>query len=225
MDVTAFLRDGFALFDGEMLDRQRCAEIADSVSTDGNNSQRHLVDHPSVRELLGSSALVQAVNSLLGHGAFACKATLFDKGPMVNWLVAWHQDLSIPVSKRVERAGWRGWSVKDGVQYVQPPNTVLDGMLAVRIHLDDCDVCNGPLRVLAGSHLTGRMSTASLERAPTLYTEHVVVGAAGTAVFMRPLLVHASSKAQTSARRRVLHLEFAAAALAGGIDWHRRVAI
>jgi hypothetical protein len=37
---------------------------------------------------------------------------------------------------------------------------------------------------------------------------------------MRPLLLHASSPAASPRHRRVVHLEYAAADLAGGLAWH-----
>lgn len=39
---------------------------------------------------------------------------------------------------------------------------------------------------------------------------------------MRPLLLHASSPALAPAHRRVLHLEYAAAPLPPGLEWHER---
>jgi hypothetical protein len=45
------------------------------------------------------------------------------------------------------------------------------------------------------------------------------VGAGGV-VLMRPLLLHASSPATVAGHRRVIHLEFAAADLPGGLEWH-----
>jgi hypothetical protein len=40
---------------------------------------------------------------------------------------------------------------------------------------------------------------------------------------MRPLLLHASSSCVVPKSRRVIHLEFAAAELPHGLDWHDRV--
>ena len=37
---------------------------------------------------------------------------------------------------------------------------------------------------------------------------------------MRPLLLHASSAASVPDHRRVIHLEFAAEQLPGGLQWH-----
>ena len=36
-------------------------------------------------------------------------------------------------------------------------------MLAVRVHLDDCGLENGPVRVLPGSHPNGRLSEAAID--------------------------------------------------------------
>ena len=49
----------------------------------------------------------------------------------------WHQDLSIAVKERHEVAGFGPWSVKEGVP-VQPPVEILESMLTLRLHLDDC---------------------------------------------------------------------------------------
>ena len=38
-------------------------------------------------------------------------------------------------------------------------------------------------------------------------------------MLMRPLLLHASSPAAVPGRRRVVHLEFAAGPLPGGVEW------
>lgn len=46
-------------------------------------------------------------------------------------------------------------SLKDDIGYARPPRHVLEAMLAVRLHLDDCDAENVPLRVASGSHLSG----------------------------------------------------------------------
>ena len=42
----------------------------------------------------------------LGVPAIPFRATLFDKAPGSNWLVAWHQDRALPLVERVEAPGW-----------------------------------------------------------------------------------------------------------------------
>ena len=51
--------------------------------------------------------------------------------------------------------------------------------------------------------------------------QHLV--ARGGILAFRPLLLHASSPARQPRHRRVVHLEFAAVELAGGLEWHERV--
>jgi ectoine hydroxylase-related dioxygenase (phytanoyl-CoA dioxygenase family) len=53
---------------------------------------------------------------------------------------------------------------------------------------------------------------------------HVCVMAAGDAMLMRPLLLHASRKSTSHRPRRVVHLEFAAAdALPSPLQWAESV--
>ena len=67
----------------------------------------------------------------------------FDKRVDANWKVAWHQDLSIAVKAKAKIEGYGPWSVKAGITHVQPPVSVLEQMLTVRLHLDDTDETNG----------------------------------------------------------------------------------
>lgn len=174
---------------------------------------------PEVRRLASSAPLRALVEPVLGAEASAVRATLFDKTANANWNVAWHQDLTIAVRGRVEAPGFERWSVKAGVQHVQPPTPVLEGMLAVRVHLDDCGSGNGALRVLPGSHAAGRLSGEAIrewrERSPAVTCEV----ARGGILLLRPLLLHASSEAVVPGHRRVIHLEYAAEPLPGGLEW------
>jgi hypothetical protein len=149
----------------------------------------------------------------------AVQCTLFDKSPRANWLVALHQDLSIPVGDRVPHPELTGWSRKEGVLHVQPPASLLETLVAVRVHLDDSTADGGPLRVVPGSHRDGRFteSGASARRAERGETE-CLVGKGGV-LLMRPLLLHASSKASRPSRRRVLHFLFGPAGLPYGLRW------
>ncbi len=223
--ADALNKDGF-LFAPSLIDKRVCADLADSIGANvAARNARHLIDHPNVQALIASSSLSNFINTLLGNAAFAFKATLFDKNVESNWLVAWHQDVAIPVSHRHDCLDWRAWSVKDGVDYVQPPDAVLAGIVALRLNLDACDHNNGPLRILAKSHLVGRVKEVLIGAEVSRYQEHAVTGEVGDCLAMRPLTIHASSKSVTPSRRRVLHLEFANFDLPEGLDWHRRVAL
>jgi ectoine hydroxylase-related dioxygenase (phytanoyl-CoA dioxygenase family) len=175
---------------------------------------------PRVRELSRSIAIRSLVEPVLGESARVVRSLLFDKTPTANWKVPWHQDLTIAVRRRHDAAGFGPWSVKAGVTHVQPPSRVLEEMLTVRLHLDDCMIGNGPLRVLPGSHRLGVIKSESIPEIRRRIPEVACTLSRGDALLMRPLLLHASSPAATPAHRRVVHLEFAAGDLPGGMEWH-----
>jgi ectoine hydroxylase-related dioxygenase (phytanoyl-CoA dioxygenase family) len=177
---------------------------------------------PEVRALARSAAVRALVEPVLGPECFAVRGILFDKTADANGRVPYHQDLTIAVRERREVAGFGPWSEKAGVPHVQPPAEVLERMLTVRLHLDDCGPGNGPVQVVPGSHRAGRLSA---EQARHWRKGRGAVFAcfdAGGALLMRPLLLHASSPAILPAHRRVVHLEFAADDLPGGLEWHGR---
>ena len=177
---------------------------------------------PAVRELARSAAVRALVEPVLGGGCFAVRGILFDKTPDANWKVAWHQDLTLAVRERREVPGFGPWSEKAGVASVQPPAAVLARMLTVRVHLDDCGPANGPVHVLPGSHAHGRLDAAAIERWRAAAEPVATCVGAGGALVMRPLLLHASSPSTAPAHRRVIHLDFAAHDLPGGLEWHGR---
>ena len=227
-NARRFEQLGFARI-APLIDAGHCDALA--VAFDAPSAKprsaglRHLIDHPTVHALLQNSAVATLMCEVLGGSAFAYKATLFDKNTEANWLVAWHQDISIPVRQKLVLDSWTGWSRKDGVLYAQPPPTILSKLVTLRINIDDCEDDNGPLRLRVGSHHLGRLPQSEIATSIDGHNEQAITGVRGSGLLMRPLLVHASSKATSPARRRVLHLEFANFALPGGMDWHRRIPV
>ncbi len=212
-------RDGFAIVNAAV-PPQVVAELRHEFAAAGEQAGvRNLFARPVVREVARSVPVRRAAEAVLWPGCFAVRAILFNKTPAVNWKVPWHQDLTIAVRRRRPADGFTAWSRKEGVIHVQPPVAVLERMLAVRVHLDDCGAENGPLRVLPGSHRGGRLDAAAVERWKTNVPEAECLIWAGGLVLMRPLLLHASSPARLVGERRVLHLEFAADRLPGGLEW------
>ncbi|WP_260396945.1 phytanoyl-CoA dioxygenase family protein [Variovorax sp. KBW07] len=156
---------------------------------------------------------------LLDASSVAVQCTLFDKTADRNWLVALHQDTSIPASGPQMPV-----VMKEGEPYVQPPIDVLQMLLAVRLHLDDCGADAGPLRVVPGSHRAGRLDDAQAQAMRADRGEATCIAARGDALLMRPLLLHASSRARSPVRRRVLHFLFGPESLPHGLVWNRTVA-
>jgi len=181
---------------------------------------RHLHQKvPAVRRLANDFMVRALVNSVLGPDAFVVRSIFFDKTPEANWKVTWHQDLTIAVRERIEVPGFAAWSIKDARVHVQPPVSVLERMVTLRLHLDDCGLENGPLQVIPKSHKAGRLTGQQISAWRTREKSIACVGPQEGALLMRPLLLHASSPATTPMHRRVVHLEFASDPLPGGLEW------
>lgn len=110
------------------------------------------------------------------------------------------------------------------MSHVQPPMSVLEGMLAIRLHLDPCGLENGPVRVLDGSHRHGRLSATAIAEFRRVQPERDCVVAQGGILAFRPIVLHASAPAMAPGHRRVIHIEYAASALPLPLQWHRQVA-
>jgi hypothetical protein len=95
---------------------------------------------------------------------------------------------------------------------------------AIRLHLDPCGADNGPVRVLDGTHRLGRLTPDAIDDLRARLPESVCLATEGALLAFRPLLLHASSPATRPAHRRVIHIEYAAHALAFPLAWHRQVA-
>jgi ectoine hydroxylase-related dioxygenase (phytanoyl-CoA dioxygenase family) len=178
---------------------------------------------PAVRRLEKDVIVRALVNSVLGPDAFVVRSIFFDKTPDANWKVAWHQDLTIAVREEIEVPGFAAWSIKDGLVHVQPPVSVLERMVTLRLHLDDCGLENGPLQVIPKSHNAGRLTGQQISACREREKSIACVVPRGGALLMRPLLLHASSPATTPLHRRVVHLNFASDPLPGGLEWEAHV--
>jgi ectoine hydroxylase-related dioxygenase (phytanoyl-CoA dioxygenase family) len=180
---------------------------------------RHALGIPAVAKVARDQRLMEIATAVLGQDAIPFHATLFEKSPSANWLVVWHQDTALPLTERKETAAWGPWSQKEGVNYAHAPAGALERMLALRLHLDDSTVENGPLRVLPGTHNRGVLSDDALHEFSDTITPVECVAPEGAVVAMRPLIAHASSKSMNDAPRRVLHIEYAASReIAKGIE-------
>ena len=184
---------------------------------------RNLLENPAVAALAASPTLRGLAREILQAESFAVRGIFFDKPREANWLVPWHQDVTIPLKERIETPGFRAWSVKEGICHVLPPPEILTRMLTMRLHLDSCDERNGALQVIPGSHRYGRLSDEDTDRLREETPPVTITAERGAILLMRPLLLHASSACLEPRPRRVVHLEYAAEELPGGLQWHSRV--
>jgi ectoine hydroxylase-related dioxygenase (phytanoyl-CoA dioxygenase family) len=165
---------------------------------------------PYAQELISSDKLLNAAQKYLKGTPQFIRAILFNKTPENNWLVSWHQDKTIAVSDKFEKTGWGPWTLKAGVHHVQPPLEVLNNMVTFRIHLDDTNENNGCLKLIPGSHHEGVMTHAEIQSYIKDKAVVTCLAKAGSALVMRPHLLHSSSKAFSPSQRRVLHIEYRA---------------
>lgn len=87
--------------------------------------------------------------------------------------------------------------------------TALARVVALRLHFDDSREDNGPLRVLPGTHALGVLSEADTKSLLREIPPVDCLVSSGGIVAMRPLILHASSKAETDRPRRVPHIAIA----------------
>ena len=207
------VNDGFAVvssvFDGTEL--ERLANALEGASLQRSRAgARHLLNVPAIAALARDSRLLALAAAVLGFDPVPFGATLFDKSSEANWLVVWHQDTALPLVERRDVAGWGPWSTKGGITYAHAPASALSQVVALRVHLDASAEHNGPLRVLPGTHKLGVLTDQQIHSAAERIEPVTCMVERGGILVMRPLLVHASSKASSGAPRRVLHFEYSA---------------
>jgi ectoine hydroxylase-related dioxygenase (phytanoyl-CoA dioxygenase family) len=228
-------RSGFALLQGvfDLPTVDAIAAQVDSALCGGFEQAASIRTHSgavyaarNVLELLPAAAgiwqepvLLELVRRVLGADAGLVRVLYFDKPPERTWTLPWHKDLTIAV-RPLEGAAAALYRVnrKGGVPHVEAPLTVLERMLTLRLHLDRVTPDNGPLKVVAGSHRTGKRLT--LDDGP----QQAVLAERGDVLAIRPLVSHCSgrSAAGTRQHRRILHFEFGATdVLPDGLEWHQ----
>ena len=229
--VSQFERDGFQIVKS-LVEHSECDLLAEELTPLFERQQKStrskigglrnlLRTRSCVSEFAASPRLVSLLKNAAGSPGFPVRAIFFDKNPGANWLVPWHQDLAVAVAEQIETPGFTGWSIKDETVHVHPPWGILESMVAIRLHLDDCDASNGALKVLPGTHRHGKLGAATV-RKWAVHNEPVVCELSkGDALLMRPLLLHASSPAAAPRHRRVLHIEYATQELPNGLKWLR----
>ncbi len=209
---------GFAIVP-QVLDQAASEALRDLLGDAEGAGTRGMLRVPEVMKL-AQSLLADLVRPHLTGDPIPVRGIFFDKRPETNWLVAWHQDLTLALRERVEVPGFGPWSVKEDVPHVQPPVEWLEQMLTVRLHLDDADSDNGALRVLPGTHRLGRLDAQSITTCRETRAEALCAAKVGDALLMRPLLLHASARSASERRRRVLHIEFGGFDLPSPLKWH-----
>ena len=197
----------------DVLSAQECDALLAALTGISSKARRagsrHLMSNSVVAGLAADRRLLAIAKSVLGSTATPFRATLFEKSGHRNWLVPWHQDTALPLASPFDAAGWGPWSRKGGVLYAHAPTWALSRVVALRVHLDASTNENGPLRVIPGSHQLGVLADRAVIAHARTHPRMECTVSRGGVLAMRPLLIHASSKARNTNPRRVLHIEYA----------------
>ncbi len=173
----------------------------------------------TIDKLSKSKNLIDLAHSILGSEPKIVRVIFFDKTPIKNWAVTWHQDKTIAVNKKLNIIGWEPWTVKDNINHVQPPLDVLNQMLTFRLHLDDSDKNNGCLKVIPKSHHLGILSQGQVNEITTKQEPYFCEVKTGDLVMMKPHILHSSSKSVNPCHRRIIHIEYSSYKLPEDLTW------
>jgi ectoine hydroxylase-related dioxygenase (phytanoyl-CoA dioxygenase family) len=183
--------------------------------------RQFLKEIPGTVPLIFNESLQNLIRELFGPDYFVVKSIYFDKPGSSNWYVSYHQDLTISVDRRTDIPGFGPWTVKQNLYAVQPPLACLQHIYTLRIHLDDTDEHNGALKIIAGSHHKGIYRPETIDWQTEQELSCPVPQ--GGVMIMRPLLLHSSGRTTNERKRRVIHIELAAADLPAPLQWAERL--
>ncbi len=217
------LEQGFKL-DKQFVSPKAIQALIDDITLFNNQKNHHGIRNADekfecIAKLANSEKIMAKAKAILGNKPQLVRAIFFDKNPEKNWLVSWHQDKTVSVNKKEHIDGWGPWSLKDNTHHVQPSESVLNNMITFRIHLDDCNADNGCLKVIPNSHKRGVLTQIEIDSLVKSGVPVECEANAGDMLIMRPLILHASSKAKFPKHRRVIHLEFSSYGLPNDIFW------
>ena len=170
--------------DRRFLDREWCRLLA------------HVVRH----RLLKMRLLYRASQPVL------CTYYRNDTGS--NEAVGLHRGLHLPLAARCDSTQFSNWTDMQGIPHARATRELLATLLAVRVHVDTCDIGDGELCVVPGSHAGADVDA---ERVACTCSR-------GSAIVFSPLLLHASPA--SAHPRRVLQFLFGPSDLPGGARWY-----
>ncbi len=232
--------NGFAIIE-QIFSQNELERILQEIEIYSENNSKNndifaircfLLKVPTLKNILLNEKITSLL-SVFGENYKVVKAIYFDKPKSTNWLVNWHQDLTISVKEKFEIEAFSKWlpkkysdknssdDHKEGYFSVQPTQKYLDNILTIRIHLDDCTKENGALRVLPKTHkiIQNSKDFPTDYLAKFSHNEQICEIKKGGILLMKPLILHSSKRTENNQKRRVIHLEFSNLALPKPLIW------
>jgi ectoine hydroxylase-related dioxygenase (phytanoyl-CoA dioxygenase family) len=184
--------------------------------------RQFLKEIPEVNDLIFNENIKTIIKEIFGEKYFVVKSIYFDKPEKSNWYVAYHQDLTISVDKKIALENFGPWTTKQNQFAVQPPLNILENVFTIRLHLDDTDENNGALKVVPKSHAKGIYRPETIDW--NVETETICNVEKGGVMIMKPLILHGSNRTTNGKKRRVIHIEFSDLELPEELNWSERSA-
>lgn len=172
---------------------------------------------PNIKNIIEDTFIKRIILNL-GKNNKLVQSFFFDKIPEADFRVPFHQDITMSFQKKKNIKGYSNWKIIAGVPQVCPPLEILKKLISVRIHLDESNAKNGPLKVIPKSHNIGILTNENIEK-QRLKNEKICLIAKGGVFVMKPLLLHASGRSIEASHRRVIHLVFSNYNLSNGLEW------
>ncbi|SDQ72203.1 Ectoine hydroxylase-related dioxygenase, phytanoyl-CoA dioxygenase (PhyH) family [Chryseobacterium soldanellicola] len=183
--------------------------------------RQFLKEIPHIKDLIFNNHIKTIIKEIFGDNYFVVKSIYFDKPEKSNWYVAYHQDLTISVNKKIELPNFGPWTTKQNQFAVQPPLHILENIFTIRIHLDDTDENNGALKVVPTSHSKGIYRPENIDW--NVETEKICNVDKGGIMIMKPLILHGSNRTTNGKKRRVIHIEFSDKELPEELNWSEKM--
>ena len=184
----------------------------------GKPGQR-LENSGALAKIIGRSSDIGSVIGQLLPNARPVRALIFDKNNDVNWSVPWHQDRVVAVKGKHDIKGFGAWTTKAGIWHTEPPIEILENMVFIRIHFDDCNAQKGALELALGSHKYGRIRSDDALRIAKKLPKEICEAQRGDVLIVKALTLHRSRKSISPGRRRALRVDYCSAALPQPLEW------
>lgn len=226
------LENGFTVINNIFTEEEieKIKEVIENIDTSKENFRKSedlfairqfLKEIPEIKELIFNDNIKKIIHEVFGDNYFVVKSIYFDKPEKSNWYVAYHQDLTISVDKKLDLPDFVSWTTKKNQFAVQPPLPILENIYTIRIHLDETDENNGALKVIPKSHAKGIYRPETIDRKTE--TEEICKIEKGGVMIMKPLILHSSSRTTNGKKRRVIHIEFSDMELPQELQWSERI--